>query len=159
MWVGMSFPEEELAPDFEEQTLQFIAEARQFRQYKAFIAEADGKPAGSVSCQLFGGLYPLVFAESARKLGYIWGVFVEPEHRKKGLARQLTHQAILYLQSIGCTRIVLHASAKGTGIYKSLGFVNNNEMKLDLTTTLPQFPSPVPTQSPHDVGGAGRSPK
>lgn len=66
MWVGMSFPEEELAPDFEEQTLQFIAEARQFRQYKAFIAEADGKPAGSVSCQLFGGLYPLVFAESAR---------------------------------------------------------------------------------------------
>ncbi|DBA70376.1 TPA: hypothetical protein ACH3X2_011792 [Trebouxia sp. C0005] len=133
--------------------ITYREDARQFKQYKAFLAEADGKPAGSVSCQLFSGLYPLVFLESARKLGYIWGVFVEPEHRKKGLARQLTHQAIIYLQSIGCTRIVLHASAKGTGMYKSLGFVNNNEMKLDLTTTLPHFP----TQSPQDVGGAGQS--
>ena len=71
MWVGMTYPEDQLAPDFEEQTLQFIAEARQFRQYKAFIAEADDKPAGSVSCQLFTGLYPLVFVESARWRTYL----------------------------------------------------------------------------------------
>ncbi|KAL0023770.1 hypothetical protein WJX77_004024 [Trebouxia sp. C0004] len=87
---------------------------------------------------------PSCLCGSCQKLGYIWGVFVEPKHRKKGLARQLTHQAVIYLQSLGCTRIVLHASASGTSIYKSLGFVNNNKMKLDLVITkLYNFPSPV----------------
>ena len=66
MWLGMAYPEDKLRPDFAEQTLHFIAEARQLKQYKAFIAEADGKAVGSVCCQLFGGLYPLVFVESAR---------------------------------------------------------------------------------------------
>ena len=66
MWLGMAYPEDKLRPDFAEQTLHFIAEARQLKHYKAFIAEADGKAVGSVCCQLFGGLYPLVFVESAR---------------------------------------------------------------------------------------------
>ena len=66
MWLGMGYPQNKLRPDFEKQTMDFIAEACQYRQYKAFIAEADSKPVGSVSCQLFGGLYPLVFVESDR---------------------------------------------------------------------------------------------
>ena len=89
---------------------------------------------------------------------------VDPEHRSKvsqvagpdaypevkslsawlslqGIGRQLTQEAIEYLQSIKCTRVVLHASAKGKAVYQSLGFVNNNEMKFDISNTLPYIPS------------------
>ncbi len=66
MWLGMAYPEDKLRPDFESQTLNFVAEARQHKQYKSFIAETVGKPVGSVCCQLFTGLYPLVFVESGR---------------------------------------------------------------------------------------------
>lgn len=47
----------------------------------------------------------------------------------------------MYLQSIQCTRVVLHASAKGKAVYRSLGFVDNNEMKFDISNTLPHIPS------------------
>lgn len=66
MWLGMSYPADKLRPDFEQQTLSFISDARQHKQYKSFIAEVDGRPVGTVCCQLFMGLYPLVFVESDR---------------------------------------------------------------------------------------------
>lgn len=59
----------------------------------------------------------------------------------QGIGKQLTQEAVTYLQSIQCTRVVLHASAKGKAIYQSLGFVNNNEMKFDISNTLPHIPS------------------
>lgn len=47
----------------------------------------------------------------------------------------------MYLQSMQCTRVVLHASAKGKAVYRRLGFVDNNEMKFDISNTLPHIPS------------------
>ena len=103
-------------------------------------------------------------SKACRKLGYVWCVFVEPDFRAKvsnmgqsskvkaatlslvshtlqGIGRQLTQRAVAYLQSLGCTRVTLHASSKGKAIYKKLGFVENNEMKFDISNTLPHIPS------------------
>lgn len=66
MWLGMSYPADKLRPDFQQQTLRFISDARQQKQYKCFIAEMHGTPVGTVCCQLYMGLYPLVFEESDR---------------------------------------------------------------------------------------------
>lgn len=66
MWLGMSYPADKLRPEFQQQTLRFIADARQQKQYKCFIAEMHGTPVGTVCCQLYMGLYPLVFEESDR---------------------------------------------------------------------------------------------
>lgn len=66
MWLGMSYPEDKLRSDFQQQTLNFISDARETKQYRSFIAEVDGHPVGTVCCQLFMGLYPLVFKESDR---------------------------------------------------------------------------------------------
>ena len=66
MWLGMSYPADKLRPDFEQQTLVFISDSRQRKHYNSFVAEADGVPVGTVCCQLFEGLYPLVFMESDR---------------------------------------------------------------------------------------------
>lgn len=36
------------------------------------------------------------------------------------------------LKSLGCTRVILHASPFGKPIYSHLGFSESNEMQLDL---------------------------
>lgn len=66
MWLGMSYPADKLRSDFQQQTLNFISDARETKRYRSFIAEVDDHPVGSVCCQLFMGLYPLVFKESDR---------------------------------------------------------------------------------------------
>lgn len=86
-----------LAEDWLETTFAFIAHARETLEYAAFIAEVEGKPVGSAACQVFGGLYPSIFQSAVRKYGYIWGVYVAPEHRGKGIAKSLTLTCTDYL--------------------------------------------------------------
>lgn len=132
MWRDNDVPSESIRSDCLETTLQFINNARQDSLYKAFIAEVDDVAIASASCQIFAGLYPQVLAENYRKYGYIWGVYVEPAYRGKGIAKQLTNMAIAYLKSLDCTQVILHASPSGKPVYTSLGFSESNEMRLDL---------------------------
>lgn len=132
MWRDNDVPTHSIQSDWLDITLQFIERARRELCYKAFIAEVDGTVVGSASCQLFAGLYPLALTEQYRKYGYVWGVYVEPAHRGQGLAKKLTLQAIDHLKSLGCTRVILHASPLGKPVYLSLGFSQSNEMRLDL---------------------------
>ncbi|MBE9227518.1 GNAT family N-acetyltransferase [Phormidium sp. LEGE 05292] len=116
-------------------TLEFIDRARQELSYQAFVAELDGRVVGSVGCQLFAGLYPHILTAEYRKYGYIWGVYVEPEYRRKGIAKQLTNKALEYLKSKNCTRAILHASLSGKPVYSALSFLHTNEMGLNLNIT------------------------
>jgi ribosomal protein S18 acetylase RimI-like enzyme len=132
MWRDNDVAAESIRSDWQETILQFINNARQDLLYQAFIAEVDGVAIGSASCQIFAGLYPQVLAENYRKYGYIWGVYVDKNYRRKGIAKQLTNMAIAYLKSLGCTWVILHASPSGKPVYTSLGFSESNEMRLDL---------------------------
>ena len=82
-----------------------------------------GVVVGSSSCQLYAGLYPNAIKHNHRKQGYIWGVYVEPTYRRRGIAKKLTNYCVDYLKSIGCTRVVLNASPDGKPVYTSVGFV------------------------------------
>ena len=132
MWLDIGIPEEAIEENWQEIILQFIENARQNLAYQAFIAKMDDIIVGSVSCQIYAGLYPNVIKSNHRKLGYIWGVYVEPMHRRQGIAKQLTNAAIEYLKNIGCTRVILNASPAGKPLYTSLNFVESNAMHLDL---------------------------
>ncbi len=132
MWRDNDVPAHSIEPEWFDITLQFIDRARRELGYKAFVAEVDGRVVGSTSCQLFAGLYPHVLTEEYRKYGYIWGVYVELSHRRQGIGKKLTLQAIGYLKSIHCTRVILHASPLGKPVYSSLGFSQSNQMQLEL---------------------------
>lgn len=132
MWRDNQIPGQDVRSDWQQVVLQFIANARQTLHYRAFIAEVDHQVVGSVGCQLFDGLYPLILTEQHRKYGYIWGVYVEPEYRQQGIGGQLTETAVGYLRSQQCTRVILHASPSGQPVYERLGFTPSNEMRLDL---------------------------
>ncbi|MGL5059934.1 MAG: GNAT family N-acetyltransferase [Microcoleus sp.] len=132
LWRDNDVPDSSIEPNWSDITIEFITHARQELSYKAFAIEVDGVVVGSTSCQLFAGLYPQAFAKEYRKYGYIWGVYVEPAYRGRGFGKQLTQMAIDYLKSLGCTRVILHASPSGKPVYTSLGFITSNEMRLDL---------------------------
>lgn len=129
--------EADILPDWQQRVEQFIARARCDLGFQAFVAEVDGQIVGSTSCQRFAGLYPLVLAPALRDYGYIWGVYVEPAYRRRGLARQLTQMAAEYLKTLGCTHALLHASPTGKPVYAQLGFLPTNEMRLDLRAVPP----------------------
>jgi len=65
--------------------------------------------------------------------GYILNVFVEPEHRRRGLAEQLMARATLEGERRGLAFLVLHATEKGRPLYEKLGWQQTAEMALQLT--------------------------
>ncbi len=132
MWRDHNVSTEFIRRDWLKITTQFIDEARQNLNYQAFIAEFNQQIIRSVGCQIFAGLYPNILVESSRKYGYIWGVYVEPEYRHKGVGKTLTKMAIAHLKQLECTRVILHASPFGKPLDSHLGFVESNEMRLDL---------------------------
>ncbi len=55
--------------------------------------------------------------------GYVLNLFVEAEHRRKGLARRLMQLAEEELVKRGVSLLVLHATEKGRPLYSELGWV------------------------------------
>jgi ribosomal protein S18 acetylase RimI-like enzyme len=60
--------------------------------------------------------------------GYLLNLYVEPEHRGRGIATDLTKLAESDLHARGITYAILHASAKGRPIYQKLGWTPSSEM-------------------------------
>ncbi|MEC4803745.1 MAG: GNAT family N-acetyltransferase [Jaaginema sp. PMC 1079.18] len=134
MWLDNGIQPAEIQENWLAEILSFIKKARRELQYQAFVAQVDNGIIGSVSCQLFSGLYPNILISNCRQYGYIWGVYVSPEYRRQGIGKQLVQQALKYLRSQGCTRAILHTSPWGKPLYTQLNFVNSNEMQLDLNS-------------------------
>lgn len=132
MWLDNGLTPEQLEPDWERITLDYIAQARETLGYQAFVVEVAGQIVGSAGGQQFAGLYPINFTVGFRRDGYLWGVYVEPAFRRRGLGQQLTEQVVGHLRSLGCTRAVLNASPSGQSVYEQLGFVPGNAMTLVL---------------------------
>jgi len=133
MWRDNDVPAEAIVSHWKAEVQQYLDEARRSLGYQVFVAEVNNQVVGSVGCQRFAGLYPNILEAAYRQDGYIWGVYVEPDFRRQGIATQLTDQAITYLRSIGCTHAVLNASPTGRPVYSRLGFVDGNVMRRSLT--------------------------
>ena len=133
MWLDNAVPEERMSATWKEDVLAFVSSARQALQYRSFMAELDGQIIGSASCQLFAGLYPNILEAKQRKYGYVWGVYVLPDCRGRGIAKALTRATLDHLRAIACTHALLHASPSGRPVYEALAFQATNEMRLELS--------------------------
>lgn len=134
MWRDLGVNENHIQPDWLTVGLEFIDQARRTLNYQAFVAEAEGNLVGSVSGQRFAGLYPPILSAIHRQYGYIWGVYVEPAYRNRGVATQLTQLMVEHLQGIGCTKVVLNAAPKARSLYQKLGFGESNLMELNFVS-------------------------
>lgn len=62
--------------------------------------------------------------------GYILNVYVEPEARRRGLARMLMAEAVAEGKRRGLSFMILHATDEGRPLYESLGWADTAEMAL-----------------------------
>ena len=67
---------------------------------------------------------------AAGRQGVVVNVFTEPEWRRRGLARLLMEQIVTWARKQGIESLVLHASDDGRALYKKLGFIDTNEMRM-----------------------------
>ena len=95
-----------------------------------YLAKAGERYVGS-ACAYVDDSWATALLEHPQN-GWIIGVYVAPEYRRRGIARALTDAALSWLRSTECVDAKLHASPYGRGIYESLGFALTNEMKLSL---------------------------
>jgi len=72
---------------------------------------------------------PHMIGAGARR-GNILNVFVRPENRRQGIARELMSVALAWCGANGIDHVVLHSSVDGRRLYESLGFTPTNEMCL-----------------------------
>ena len=99
--------------------------------YLGWIVEADGAPVGGVGMQVIdwapGPNHP-----TQDRRGYILNVFVEPEHRGRGLADRLMQIAEDEGRGRGLDFMTLNATEKGRPLYARRGWAAGNEMRLSL---------------------------
>jgi GNAT superfamily N-acetyltransferase len=124
--VGKHY-EADFQPGWRERFVVFFEE-RMARGDAAYYVAVDGeKLVGSAGAFLMEA-YPS--AIHGLRSGYIFGVYVMPAYRGRGLATQLTQATIDFLRRNNAFRIRLHASPFGRPIYERMRFVPTNEMEL-----------------------------
>jgi GNAT superfamily N-acetyltransferase len=60
--------------------------------------------------------------------GIVLNMYVEPDFRRRGLARRLMEEILSWVAGTDVVRLVLHASDDGRHLYRSMGFAGTNEM-------------------------------
>lgn len=129
MWLDNGMTPSDFTHNWKAATLGFMAEAADCHKGCAYVAVHGEAVVGTAQAHISRKLYPQALKPEVRKDGYIWGVYVEPAFRRQGVAKRLTEACMNHLKDIGCTRIILHASATGRPVYQGLGFTATNEMR------------------------------
>ena len=84
------------------------------------------RPVGSVGVELlYSAPHPV---DLSTRRGHLVNVWIEPAHRRRGLARQLTQTAMDWCMGQGIRVMTLSASDAGRPLYESLGFKASSEM-------------------------------
>ena len=78
-----------------------------------------------------GAPLPTLHSSDHRRASIV-NVYTHPDHRRRGLARQLVSRLIDFAREENYPIITLHASDAGRALYESMGFRNTNELRLQL---------------------------
>ncbi len=94
-----------------------------------FVAESGGVPVGVALVYLLQNHRSQIFGYQS---AYVSNVWVRPEHRRRGIASELTRMTVAWSKQKGCEVIRLRSSPMGRSVYAGLGFVPSDEMELRL---------------------------
>jgi GNAT superfamily N-acetyltransferase len=61
--------------------------------------------------------------------GLVLNVYVDVAWRRRGIARRLMQELLVWTSAHDVVRPVLHASDDGRALYESMGFITTNEMR------------------------------
>jgi GNAT superfamily N-acetyltransferase len=131
MWWDMGRRDEAALDLADQAAAEYFADAISCGMYRGFLAIDDaGQVIGG------GGIvispWPSLLGQRQPRRAMILNVYVEPCHRRRGVARKLMETMIEWCRENGFVNVALHASEEGRQLYEQLGFKPTNEMKLDL---------------------------
>jgi ribosomal protein S18 acetylase RimI-like enzyme len=89
LWDSYGTPQDQMQSNAKARVLAFIRDARKHRGLAVFIATVGSDVAGSVACQRHILPYPEIIKPAHRQVGYIWSVYIEPDHRRLGIAKTM----------------------------------------------------------------------
>ena len=115
---------DEMTRNFEPWLLPRLSDGR----YTGWIATDHGRPIASAGLLILD--WPPVPLDPGGVLrGYLLNVFVEPDYRRRGLARSLVELCLAEARRRNIRIVSLHASDEGRPLYESHGFRAANEMQ------------------------------
>jgi GNAT superfamily N-acetyltransferase len=116
--MGVPLDEQMLRGSFAEWLRQLMPSGA----YRAWVAEdADARIVAGGGATIIpwppGPQYP------GNRLAFVYNVYVEPRHRRRGLAKLLMHAIHQWCRANGVTSVALNASTDGRPLYESMGYV------------------------------------
>lgn len=131
MWWDMGRRDEEALRLMESAAGEYFPAAIADGSYVGLLVE-DG--AGTV---IGGGgivisAWPGVLGQRQPRRAMILNMYVEREHRRRGIARALMDRMIAWCKENEFAYVGLHASDEGRPLYEKLGFKHTEEMRLEL---------------------------
>ena len=126
MWIESGCAIDELKNDIDNMTRQFIKQARGSLglKYKTIIAKdiKSNTVIGSLSSMLWQGDSPITTSDKC--IGTVWGVFVNPLYRRRGIGFSMMQTCCMYWKSCGCSKgVLIYASEEGKRLYERIGFI------------------------------------
>jgi len=110
--------------------------------YFHWLATRDTRPVGSAGVLLLD--WPPSPRDPRGGLGFIYNVYVEPAHRRRGIARATLELLHRWAHERGLGALALHASEDGRPLYEALGYLPTNEMRIDfLAIARGEWPAPA----------------
>ena len=130
---GGSLPDEGAAEALETAARRYLHEALPSGLYCGWLAATDEGVAVAGGGMIVQRGVPRPENVHGDEEAYLLNVYVEPAHRRRGLARMLMEAMLGWARERPLARVVLHASEDGRALYQSLGFFEvTNEMRLVL---------------------------
>ena len=130
MFLDLGFADDDTMKQKMAEFLPWLQGKMAANEYLTWLAIADNQPVAGLGLWLIE--WPPHLIGLARQRGYILNVYTHPDHRRKGLARELTRIAVDWCASHGIDFVFLHASPQGRLVYEGLGFQPGSEMRLRL---------------------------
>jgi ribosomal protein S18 acetylase RimI-like enzyme len=128
MFLDMGRPDdvdmETMKRNFEPWVTRMIGEGK----YLAWITEDGGRPIASASLLILDWP-PNTHDPAGEHRGYVLNVFVDPEYRRRGLARALIERCMDEAHRRRIRTVALHSSDMGRALYEALGFSATQEMQ------------------------------
>ena len=137
MFADMGVPMERAA--VEQAFRRWLATSMASGVYRAWLIETD---AGEVVAG--GGITVLPWPPGPRDLGdrlaFVYNVYTEPAHRRRGLGRIIMNAIHAWCREAGVRSVALNASRDGQPLYESMGYLESPNPLMLLTLD----PTPEP---------------
>lgn len=127
MFAEIQMLDESVLSVVERRTVAWTQRLMREGKYFGWIATGAGRPVASAGLLILDWP-PHPFDPEGERRGYLLNVYVEPEFRKRGLARELLERGLAEARQRGIRVVTLHSSPAGRAIYERMGFHATSEM-------------------------------